>query len=62
MKFTQTSKLLDAEKFIIFIKWFYKTSLIFRCKFQILILILYPHLSVNLLKTLIKLTKFILEF
>jgi len=53
------SKLLDTIKFIMFVRWFYKTSLSFRCKFRTLVLALYLHLSINLLKVPIKSTKFV---
>src|SRR6266699_2668072 len=46
-------KLLNIKGFIIFVRRFYKTLLIFRCKFRILILALYLYSFINLLKMLI---------
>ncbi len=56
------SKLLNAEGFTIFVRQFCKVSLTFRYKFRILVLALYPHLSVNLLKALMKSAKFVSGF
>jgi len=62
IKFIQISKLLNIKRFTIFVKQFYKMSLIFRCKFRILILTLYLYSFINLLKMLIKSTKSISGF
>ncbi len=55
------SKLLGAEKFIMFVRRSYKASLTFRYRFQTLVLALYPYSSANLLKISIKSAKSISE-